>query len=284
MTTETEKFYNYLKQIRGLSDTTIYHYFTYHRHFKNLELTQENINKFSESKGNNSVCRGYLLSYLEFLEKDKEFDLPKAKKGRKRRRIIRPVSRVEINKIRDYAYLTKKRDGIIFDLLYFGALRRAEVLTIKTNSFNWGKWFEDPAQYCEFNVVGKGKKERTILTHPKAVKTILDIYFEKKILTPIMKPLDIVEKLNSMDDPLFRKLTQWKVWKVVKKYSTSALKRDVRPHEIRHARATELEENGATTRDIQRYLGHSSLNTTEIYLHSDETKSLSRIKEISKNL
>lgn len=161
-------------------------------------------------------------------------------------------------------------------------MRRAEILTIKTNSFDWAKWFEDPEQFCIFNVVGKGNKERSVLAHPQTIKFILEIYYNKKIISNFMQPQDIIEKLNSMDDPLFYKISEWKVWKIVKKCSTKALNRDIRTHEIRHTRATELEEKGASTRDIQRYLGHSSLMTTEIYLHSDESKSLERIKELSK--
>ena len=99
-----------------------------------------------------------------------------------------------------------------------------------------------------------------------------------------MQPADIIEKLNAMDNPLFSKMNEWKVWALIKKYSKKAFDHAVRPHEIRHARATELEENGASVRDIQRYLGHTNLATTEIYLHSDEAKSLERIKGISKDL
>lgn len=281
---QLQEFVNYLKKIKGLSETSVYHYLTYHKFFMDLPLTQRSINSFVQSKNNNPVCRAYLKSYLEFLKRDKEFDLPKTKTGSIKRRLIRDVSKVEINKIRDYAYLTHKRDGIIFDLLYFGALRRAEILSIKINSFNWAKWFGDPDEFCEFNVIGKRNKERRVVVHPKAVKTLLEIYFDKGILTSFMKPADIIEKLNAMDNPLFAKMTEWRVWKIVKKYSTKALNRDIRPHEIRHARATEFEESGASVRDIQRYLGHTNLATTEIYLHSDEAKSLERIKGISKDL
>jgi integrase/recombinase XerD len=91
----------------------------------------------------------------------------------------------------------------------------------------------------------------------------------------------MIVKLNSMDDLLFKKLSEWIVWKIVNYYSKKYLKRDIRTHEIRHARATQLEEDGASIKDIQRYLGHSSLTTTEIYLHSSESKSLEKIKEVS---
>ncbi len=283
MSETLEQYCDYLKKIRGLSDTSVIHYLKYHRHFMDQPLTQENINKFIASKKNNSVVRAYMKSYLEFLERDREFDLPIVKRGTKPKRLIRPVSMVEINRLRDEAYHRKLRDGIIMDLLYYGALRRAEVITVNVNSFDWEDFFQDFDAYGKVRVTGKGKKERIVLVHPKAMKTLLEIYFEKKILTNFMQPAEMITKLNSMDAPLFRKMSEWSVWKVVNYYSKKHLQRDIRTHEIRHARATQLENDGASVKDIQRYLGHASLKTTEIYLHSSESKSLENIKEISEN-
>jgi integrase len=44
-------------------------------------------------------------------------------------------------------------------------------------------------------------------------------------------------------------------------------KRDVSVHTLRHAYATHLLEAGVNLRIIQRYMGHSSLESTMIYLH-----------------
>lgn len=281
MADNTIEFVNYLKDIKGLSDTSIYHYLTYHRYFKDMELTQNNINEFVRKKKNNSVCRAYIKSYLEFLNKDKEFELPKIKTGTKSRRLIRNVSKVDINKMREYAYAHTLKHGFIIDLLYYGGLRREEITTIKVNSFDWNKWLENPEKFCILHIKGKGKRERKVLINPYVPKKLLEVYLEKGLITNHMTAQDIIEKLNSMDDPLFKKISGWGVWSVIKKYSTKALERDIRPHEIRHARATELENKGASTRDIQRYLGHESVKTTEIYLHSDASASLNKIMEIS---
>lgn len=281
MAEEIEGYCDYLIKIKGLSERTAYCYLKYHRHFMIQPLTQNNINAFVLSKKNNSVVRGYLKSYLEFLKRESEFSLPIVKSGSKRKKLIRPVSMVEINRLRDEAYHRKVRDGIIIDLLYFGALRREEPLSIKVNSFDWEEFFGEPNSYGKVRVTGKGKKDRIVLVHNKAMKSLLDIYFDKKIITNFMSPAEIIQKLNSMDAPLFNNLSEWSVWKIVNRYSTKHLKRDIRPHELRHARATELEEDGASIKDIQRYLGHASMSTTEIYLHSPEIKSLENIKKIS---
>ena len=285
MSDQTTGYIEHLKKIKGLSERSIYHYLTYHRHFMDQEITQENINKFITSKNNNSVCRGYMLSYLEFLKKDQEFEIPNAKSGKKKKRLIRNITQKEMEMIIAHGYKQSKRNGLILDLLYYGALRRFEINTIAVNLINFEKWFEDGCEgYCEMSVVGKGNKERLVLMHERTIKVILDIYLKKGVITPYMNKDDIVEKLKSMDDPLFKHINEKTIYMIARNGAEKSIGRSIRTHEIRHARATYLEDHGAGVRDIQKYLGHGDLKTTEIYLHTDEARSLDRIKGISKGL
>ena len=65
----------------------------------------------------------------------------------------------------------------------------------------------------------------------------------------------------NQDRPLTRQFT----WALINQYATKAGLNNVTPHTLRHAFATHLLENGASTAFVQALLGHQHITTTEIY-------------------
>lgn len=275
-----DPYLRWLGEVRGLSQTTISHYNSYYKHFVKRDLTQENINAFLQEKKNNSVVRGFMRSFLQFLKQIDNFKIPEKKTGKKKKRIIRDFSQDQIKKVRVYSYDQSLRDGLIFDLIYYGALRRIELLPIKINSFDWATYFDDPEKYCKLLITGKGKKQREVLIHPNPMKKLLNHFLKNKVINVQMDKDVLINILTSNASLLFKGLYTRQIYKIISRNSERSIGIAIRPHELRHTRATELEKSGASIRSIQHYLGHSTPQITEIYLHTKPTQSLQKISDL----
>ena len=225
-----------------------------------------------------------MKSLLEFLEMSDQFKLPPKPTGKRKKKIIRKLTHNQISEMRVAFYSKSRIYGFLFDFVYYGALRRSEVARIKINSLNWGLWFEDVKKPCELKIdLGKGNKDRIVLIPSKVASEFLEFYVEKQKVYPVDLQSIKASLINTLR-PIFMKkngsaLNGWKVWKIIKRISKEAIGVEIRPHEIRHARATELEGRGMSIRSIQHYLGHSSPQITETYLHTTTMQSLSKVKE-----
>jgi site-specific recombinase XerD len=278
------EFYSYLANIKKLSERTIMQYLNYYRMLDlNLLSHQDYINAFIQTHRNNVVVRAMMFNLLQLL-KLKSVEIPPAPTGRKKKRLIRPITQQEIDQLKKYLYSISFKHGLIFDILYQGALRRVEVPTIMINSFQWDEWINSNNKFCKLIVLGKNNKERKVLINSETVEMIMDHY--KKIY-----PMNTISEITTFcNSPslLFAKhdgspLTDKIVYDIVKRGSKKCIGRDVRPHELRHCRADELDRMGVPIQHIKNYLGHSTLATTEIYLHRSEKESLESIENISNN-
>ncbi len=148
------------------------------------------------------------------------------------------------------------RDYCILMLFMSCGLRVSELVSLNTTDL-----YDD-----HLRVVGKGNKERVVFFGDgcrEAIDDYLMVRDEEKIVPEDKKALFI-----SRDN---RRISVRGVQKMVEKKLKLAGLDATRysPHKLRHTAATLMLKNGVDTRALQEVLGHSNLNTTQIYTHLD---------------
>ena len=116
---------------------------------------------------------------------------------------------------------------------------------------------------------GKGAKDR-YLPLPKSTLTILRDYWSTHRNPLLLFPAIGRNKqaASTTSRPMDATTVQGCMKRVVQKLQ---FKKKVSIHTLRHSVATHLFEAGVSLRWIQKFLGHSSLQTTLVYLHLTET-------------
>ncbi|MBT4761607.1 MAG: tyrosine-type recombinase/integrase [Bdellovibrionaceae bacterium] len=120
-------------------------------------------------------------------------------------------------------------------------------------------------------VLGKGGKER-ILPLTQTLKGELEIY-----LKDVRPHLEKEEKQSLLLNDRGKRPSRIDVWRWLDAWSKRAgFERTISPHQFRHGCATALLDGGADLRSIQLLLGHTSIQTTQIYTnvsnkHLEET-------------
>ncbi len=160
-----------------------------------------------------------------------------------------------------------KRDLAIMELLYASGLRVSEIVDLKIGSVE--------PQVGFVRAVGKGSKERIIPVGAKALETLM-VYLQKarpKLVKGKESDALFVSRLG-------KKLSRVSVWNMIKSYARlCGIKKNIKPHTLRHTFATHLLEHGADLRSVQEMLGHADISTTQIYTHVDKERLKSVHKE-----
>lgn len=151
----------------------------------------------------------------------------------------------------------EKRDYAILMLFLNCGIRRSELVGL-----NLSDVYED-----RIRVLGKGNKERFVYFGTPCRKA-LDAYLverNKKVLS------DNRALFGSRDN---NRISVTAVHRLVKKYLLAAGldANDFSAHKLRHTAATQMLSGGVDIRTLQEVLGHSNLNTTQIYTHITSTE------------
>lgn len=127
-------------------------------------------------------------------------------------------------------------------LLYGGGLRVSEACHLC--------WKNIRIPSAEVLILGKGQKERWVVLPQKAMEAITAL---PRLSTSIWGPHGLTE----------RKAYDW----IRKLGKEAGLRTPLHPHALRHSYATHLITAGMNLRTLQELMGHSSLTSTEKYLH-----------------
>lgn len=146
------------------------------------------------------------------------------------------------------------RNRITLMLLYGVGCRVSELIGLNLLDFS-------PSDRL-IKIVGKGSKERMVPLTENLVIELRD-YLEKH-RNSLLKEERFLHAMLINDRG--HRPSRVDVWRWLAAWSVKAgFKEPVNPHRFRHACATALLENGADLRSIQILLGHSSIQTTQVY-------------------
>jgi integrase/recombinase XerD len=149
------------------------------------------------------------------------------------------------------------RDRALLELLYATGVRVSELVSFRLDDVN----LADKTMRVKNE---EGKRERSVPMSDKAAEC-LQVYIERG------RPHFVKSAGNQA--ALFlnqrgQQLTRQGMWLIIKEYATRAgLNYEVTPHMLRHSFAAHmLQDNKATLSEVQRYLGHANISTTQIYV------------------
>lgn len=152
------------------------------------------------------------------------------------------------------------RDRAMLELFYASGLRVSELVALRLEDVN----LETGVVLC----MGKGSKERLIPVGGKA-REALEAYLGKaraKLLKGRAEGTIFISRIG-------KKMSRQSAWKIIKTYARKAgVKKNIKPHTMRHTFATHLLEHGADLRSVQEMLGHADISTTQIYTHVDKER------------
>lgn len=163
-----------------------------------------------------------------------------------------------------------KRDHAIIILLYTSGLRVSELVGLKLQDIN--------LRHRTMRIIGKGKKERIVPFSNTALDAINDYLNNCRNLILTKNHIEVPTNalfINNTGQQLTTRGVQYILKRIEEKTGVSL---ELHPHKMRHTFATHLLEKGADLRTIQEILGHTSLETTQVYTHVTTSKMMETYK------
>ena len=217
-------------------------------------------------------------SYLEEEELVEQNPFRKIKVKFKETIILpRIIPREEIEQLLNYIYTSLSslsgiqykytlRDVAVVEVFFATGARVYEISNIRAENINLNSGL--------IRIMGKGGKERYIQISNTAVLDILRKYY-------VENEPEIKKSGYFFINNRGKRYTEQSIRLMLKKYTLKAgIQRKITPHMFRHSFATYLIEEGVDVSCVQQILGHSSIKTTQIYIHVAAKKQADILKKL----
>ena len=247
------------------------------------EKIEEYVTHLHKSYKQNTVKRKIasikaFYNYLEETEIIAESPFRKIKvKFKETVTLPRIIPREEIEKLLNHMYqclnendkASRKfmlRDVAVIEVFFATGARVYEISNIRDDSINLNTGL--------IRRMGKGGKERYVQISNTSILEVLKKYYDENEQSIKKSGYFFVNNRES-------RYTEQSIRLMLKKYTKQAgIERNITPHMFRHSFATYLIEEGVDVSCVQQILGHSSIKTTQIYIHIAAKKQAEILKEL----
>lgn len=259
------EFFDDLQHVRGRSQNTVMAYRrdlelfeAFKKKHKDISQIYEYMKKRGLSTRSQARVISSLRTYFKFCERQgqKVPELQSLRPPKVKTSLPKALS------FKDYQALVNAsqvedsyrsaRNQMVLMMLYGLGCRVTELIGLDLQDYHQTEaWLK---------VLGKGNKER-IVPLTENLNSELRIYI-KDVRPHLIRGTEKTILVNDRG----RRPSRVDIWRWLKAWSAKAGFEDViSPHQFRHGCATALLEAGADLRSIQVLLGHSSIQTTQIY-------------------
>lgn len=257
-------------KLRGFSENTVKAYVQYNRFFIDFikkqpkDVSEEDIRQYIASIIGLRSARTVALvrAALKFFYDgilNKNIVTLKTPKADNKLPVV--LSKDEVRKL--IASAGAKKNRILLMILYSSGLRLSECINLKRTDLD----LEDKTGWVR---KGKGSKDRLFILSERLIGELRE-YFEGNTSAFVL-----IGRNGTM--------SARNAQKIVKNAAKNAkITKKVSPHTLRHSFATHLLDSGTDIRKIQELLGHSNLQTTQIYTRVS-AEELKKVKSPLDNL
>ena len=236
------------------------------------ELIGQFLADIESTRGNNARSRNTRLSAIRSFFKYVAVNEPQllhhcqrilampAKRHEKR--AIDYLSRVEIEALIEVADLSSwygRRDRALLSLALQTGLRVSEMIGLSCGDIVLGAG-------AHVRCVGKGRKERATPIRKDTVRVLRDWLAERGVAEA--DPLFVSNRNQQLSRDAVEQIVRRHV-RMASMKCPSLKKKRVTPHVLRHSAAMQLLQNGVDRTVIALWLGHESVETTQMYIHAD---------------